>query len=69
MKPQTREYKDGPNFDQRKEEKDQILYAIRNGGFSSARCRRTSSSGQQAEKVADFIAKNSGTKRKTPPQP
>src|SRR4051812_34842366 len=31
----TREYKDGPNFDQRAEKKDQILYAIENGGFSS----------------------------------
>ena len=30
-----REYKDGPNFDQREEEKEQVLYAIRNGGFSS----------------------------------
>src|SRR5829696_3211026 len=30
-----REYVDGPNFNARKEEKDQILYAIHNGGFSS----------------------------------
>ena len=31
----TREYKDGPNFDQRKVTKNCALYAIRNGGFSS----------------------------------
>jgi len=69
VKPQTREYKDGPNFDQRKEEKDQILYAIRNGGFSSGPMPQNILVGPQAEKVAEFIAKNSGTKRKTPPQP
>ena len=31
----TREYKDGPNFDQRKVTENCALYAIRNGGFSS----------------------------------
>ena len=31
----TREYKDGPNFDQRKVTTNCALYAIRNGGFSS----------------------------------
>ena len=31
----TREYKDGPNFDQRKVTANCVLYAIRNGGFSS----------------------------------
>ena len=31
----TREYKDGPNFDQRKVTYNCALYAIRNGGFSS----------------------------------
>ena len=69
IKPNDKEYKDGPNFDQRKEEKDQILYAIRNGGFSSGPMPQNILVGQQAEKVADFIAKYSGTKRKTPPQP
>jgi mono/diheme cytochrome c family protein len=69
VKPQTREYKDGPNFDQRKEEKDQILYAIRNGGFSSGPMPQDIVVGQDAEKVADFIAKYSGSKRKTPPSP
>ena len=35
VKANKREYKDGPNFDQRKETKENVLYAIRNGGYSS----------------------------------
>ena len=55
-----REYKDGPNFDQRKEEVDQVLYAIRNGGFSSGPMPQDIVVGQQAEEVAKFVADNSG---------
>jgi mono/diheme cytochrome c family protein len=69
VKPQTREYKDGPNFDQRKEEKDQILYAIRNGGFSSGPMPQDIVVGKDADKVADFIAKYSGDERTTPKSP
>jgi mono/diheme cytochrome c family protein len=69
VKPQTREYKDGPNFDQRKEQRDQILYAIRNGGFSSGPMPQDIVVGKDAEKVADFIAKYSGDERKTPASP
>jgi mono/diheme cytochrome c family protein len=58
-----REYKDGPNFDQRKEEKDQVLYAIRNGGFSSGPMPQNIVVGEDAEAVADFIAKYSGKDR------
>ena len=58
-----REYKDGPNFDQRQEEKDQVLYAIRNGGFSSGPMPQNIVVGEEAEKVADFIAKYSGKDR------
>jgi cytochrome c551 len=58
-----REYKDGPNFDQRKEEKDQVLYAIRNGGFSSGPMPQNILVGEDADKVADFIAKYSGSER------
>ena len=69
VKANSREYKDGPNFDQRKEQRDQILYAIRNGGFSSGPMPQNIVVGQDAEKVADFIAKYSGDERKTPPTP
>ena len=55
-----REYKDGPNFDQRAEEKDQVLYAIRNGGYSSGPMPQDIVVGEEAEKVADFVAKYSG---------
>jgi mono/diheme cytochrome c family protein len=60
-----REYKDGPNFDQRKEEKEQVLYAIRNGGFSSGPMPQNILVGEDAEKVADFIAKYSGSERES----
>jgi mono/diheme cytochrome c family protein len=59
-----RELKDGPSFDQRKENYDQILYAIRNGGFSSGPMPQDIVVGKQAEQVARFIEKNSGKKAK-----
>jgi mono/diheme cytochrome c family protein len=55
-----REYVDGPNFNARKEEKRQVLYAIRNGGFSSGPMPQDIVVGEQAEKVADFVAEYSG---------
>jgi cytochrome c551 len=64
-----RELKDGPNFDQRKEEKEQVLYAIRNGGFSSGPMPQNIVVGEDAEAVADFIAKYSGKERETPNAP
>ena len=59
----TREYKDGPNFDQRVETKNCVLYAIRNGGFSSGPMPQNIVTGEQADQLADFLAKYSGTKR------
>jgi len=67
--PNGREYVDGPNFDQRKVDRDQVLYAIANGGFSSGPMPQNIVVGDEAEKVADFIAKYSGDERKTPPAP
>jgi mono/diheme cytochrome c family protein len=55
-----REYKDGPNFDQRSEEVDQVLYAIQNGGFSSGPMPQDIVVGEEAQKVAEFVAKYSG---------
>jgi mono/diheme cytochrome c family protein len=55
-----REYKDGPNFDERKEDFDSVLYAIRNGGFSSGPMPQNIVVGKEAEAVARFIAENSG---------
>jgi mono/diheme cytochrome c family protein len=58
--PNDREYKDGPNFDTRRETKDGVLFAIRNGGFSSGPMPQDIVVGEEAEKVADFVAKYSG---------
>jgi mono/diheme cytochrome c family protein len=55
----TREYKDGPNFDQRHETKECVLYAIRNGGFSSGPMPQDIVTGPEAEALADFVAAQS----------
>ncbi len=65
----TREYKDGPNFDQRAETADDVLYAIQNGGFSSGPMPQQIVTGEDAQKIADFIAKYSGQKAERPPNP
>jgi mono/diheme cytochrome c family protein len=65
----TREYKDGPNFDQRKETVNCILYAIRNGGFSGGPMPQDIVTGPAAEAVAKFIAQYSGTKAARPAGP
>ena len=64
-----REYKDGPNFDQRKETKENVLYAIRNGGYSSGPMPQNIVVGEDAEAVAEFVAKYSGTERETTDSP
>jgi mono/diheme cytochrome c family protein len=55
----TREYKDGPNFNQRHETVNCVLYAIRNGGFSSGPMPQNILTGQEAQAVAKFVAENS----------
>ena len=65
----TREYKDGPNFNQRKEDVQGILYAIRNGGFSSGPMPQDILTGPDADAVAKFIEKYSGREAKRPPGP
>ena len=58
--PNGREYVDGPDFDAREEEVDQVLYAIRNGGFSSGPMPQDIVVGEEAEKVAEFVAEYAG---------
>ena len=55
----TREYKDGPNFDQRHETVNCVLYAIRNGGFSGGPMPQNIVTGADAQAVAEFVAENS----------
>jgi mono/diheme cytochrome c family protein len=50
----------GPNFDQRKESKDDVLFAIRNGGFSGAIMPANIVTGEDAEAVATFLEEYSG---------
>ncbi len=57
----TREYKDGPNFDQRKETEACVLFAIRNGGFSSGPMPQNIVTGPDAEALAKFVAERSGS--------
>ena len=55
----------GPNFNVRKEKRDDVLFAIRNGGFSGAIMPANIVVGRDAELVADFVASYSGRKRGT----
>jgi mono/diheme cytochrome c family protein len=50
----------GPNFNVRKESRDDVLFAIRNGGFSGAIMPANIVVGDEAEAVADFLARYSG---------
>lgn len=52
---------DGPNFNQRHETVDQVLFAIRNGGFSGAIMPQNIVVGEDAQAVAEFVAKYSGS--------
>ena len=60
---------DGPNFDQRQEAEEQVLYAIRNGGFSGAIMPQNIVVGRQAQDVARFVAAYSGSKVRRPAVP
>ncbi len=57
----------GPNFNIRKENVAQVLYAIRNGGFSGAIMPENVVVGEDAQDVAEFLAKYSGLKAETVP--
>ncbi len=67
--PNSREYKDGPNFNVRKEQYQDVLYAIRNGGFSSGPMPQNIVTGHQAEIVACFVASYSGKEAQRLPTP
>jgi mono/diheme cytochrome c family protein len=50
----------GPDFDQRTETVDDVIFAIRNGGFSGAIMPQNIVVGEDAQKVAEFVAKYAG---------
>jgi mono/diheme cytochrome c family protein len=57
----------GPNFNVRKENEEQVLYAIRNGGFSGAIMPENIVVGDDAKAIAKFLAKYSGVKAEKVP--
>jgi mono/diheme cytochrome c family protein len=57
----------GPNFNIRKENVEQVLYAIRNGGFSGAIMPENIVLGEDAKALARFLAEYSG--RQAPKSP
>ena len=56
---------DGPNFNIRKENRDDVLFAIRNGGFSGAIMPANVVVGKDAQDVALFVERYAG--KKAPP--
>jgi mono/diheme cytochrome c family protein len=56
----SRELRDGPNFNERGEDVEDVLYAIRNGGFSSGPMPQNIVTGEEAQKVAEFVAEYAG---------
>jgi len=50
----------GPNFNFRKENVEQVLYALRNGGFSGAIMPENILVGEDARDVARFLSQYSG---------
>lgn len=51
---------DGPNLNTRPVKVDEALYAIRNGGFSGAVMPENIVVGEEAQKVAEFLAEYAG---------
>ena len=57
----------GPNFNYRKEDDEQVMYAIHNGGFSGAIMPENIVLGTEAHEVAKFLAQYSGLKAEKVP--
>ena len=51
----------GPNLNEREESDEDVLYAIQNGGFSGAIMPQNIVVGEEAEQVAEFVAKYAGS--------
>jgi cytochrome c551 len=60
---QPGERTNGPDFNVRHVKKDDVLFAIRNGGFSGAIMPANVVVGRDADLVADFLNKYSGKKK------
>src|SRR3954451_24624428 len=68
-KVRDRERVDGPNFNTRKEQVNQVLYAIRNGGFSGAIMPENIVVGKESQAGAQVLAEEDGTQGPTSVSP
>jgi len=59
----------GPNLNQRAESFHDVIFAIRNGGFSGAIMPQNVVTGHQAVEVARFVSKYAGSSTQTAAQP
>ena len=59
----------GPNLNQRTETFDDALFAIQNGGFSGAIMPQNIVVGDEADAVAEFVAKYAGSEAEESPRP
>lgn len=55
-----REREDGPNFNDRQETVEDVVFAIQNGGFSGAIMPENLVTGEEMRQVAEFLAKYAG---------
>lgn len=55
-----RERSDGPDFNSRRETSGDVLYALRNGGFSGAVMPKNLATGKDAQQIAQFLCRYSG---------
>jgi mono/diheme cytochrome c family protein len=60
---------EGPNLDQRPESRAQVLFAIRNGGFSGSIMPQNIFTGREADLVANFVSKYAGEQSTSSPRP
>jgi mono/diheme cytochrome c family protein len=60
---------EGPNLDQRTESRSQVLFAIRNGGFSGSIMPQNVVTGREADQVAAFVSKYAGEQSVSTPRP
>jgi mono/diheme cytochrome c family protein len=59
----------GPNLDERAVTVDDVLFAIRNGGFSGAIMPQNILVGDEAQAVAEFVAEYAGSEVEDAPAP
>ena len=56
-----REREDGPNFNDRQESVEDVVFAIQNGGYSGAIMPENLVTGEEMRQVAQFVAKYAGS--------